>query len=79
MAVMQRRRVNRVVYEAVTAYERGRSTFEAGIDIDPRARVPAGSLRGAVGELIAAVEAVGWKCTAVESFSSSVEMVFVRL
>lgn len=79
MAVMQRRRVNKVVTEAVFAHDRGDPTFEAGIDIDPRARVPARSLRGAVGELIVAVEAVGWKCTAVESFAFSVEMVFVRL
>ncbi|MEU6374337.1 hypothetical protein [Streptomyces sp. NPDC046909] len=79
MAVLQRRRVNQVVTEAVFAHDRGDPTFEAAIDMDPRARVPAPGLRGAVAELIAAVEAVGWKCTAVESFASSVEMAFLRL
>ena len=76
---MDGRRVKKVVREAVFAHDRGESTFAAGLDVDPSARVSMSNLRGAMDELISAVESVGWKCTVVESSVFAVEMVFIRL
>ncbi|MFD8383893.1 hypothetical protein ACFV2X_36170 [Streptomyces sp. NPDC059679] len=78
MAGMKRRHVNRVVSDARFAFNRGDFTFEAVIDINPRANPSMRKIRGAVDELVSAIEAVGWQCVGVQPFLASVEMQFVR-
>ncbi len=78
MAGMKRRHVNKVVSDARFALNRGDFTFEAVIDINTRANPSMRKIRGAVDELVSAIEAVGWQCVGVRPFLASVEMQFVR-
>jgi hypothetical protein len=79
MGLIHAWRMQKLVADARTAFDRGDTTFVAGFDIDMRSRgVSMRKIRKEIDVIIEAVEAVGWHCVHVEPFFASVEMGFVR-
>ncbi|SCG34825.1 hypothetical protein [Micromonospora coxensis] len=78
MGLIHAWRMQRLVSDARTAFERGDLTFIAGFDIDTRRRVSMKQIRREIDLIINAVEPIGWECVSVEPFLASVKIDFLR-
>ncbi|MBW5482180.1 hypothetical protein [Streptomyces bambusae] len=78
MGLLHAWRMQKLVSDARTAFDRGDLTFTAGFDIDTRARVSMRKIRKEIDLIVDAVERIGWECVRVAPFLASVEIDFVR-
>ena len=78
MGLLHAWRMQKLVSDARTAFDRGDVTFVAGFDIDTRSRVSMKKIRKEIDLIVGAVEPIGWECVGVESFLASVDIGFVR-
>ncbi|MFF1357270.1 hypothetical protein [Streptomyces sp. NPDC058297] len=82
MGILHAIRMQKLVADARHAHAQGDDTFEASIDIDPRAmarvRNPMKKIRKEIDLVVRSVEAVGWTCVSVGQFMYSIDMEFVR-
>ncbi|GAA0674557.1 hypothetical protein GCM10010193_29380 [Kitasatospora atroaurantiaca] len=78
MGLIHAWRMQKLVSDARTAFDRGDVTFGAGFDIDTRARVSMKMIRKEIDLIINAVEPIGWECVSVQPFLASVQIDFIR-